>query len=312
MAENSSIEWTKHTANLWWGCTEVHAGCDNCYARVFARRVGKADGWDGARYATRAIWKDLVKWDAAARKAGRVDRVFCGSMMDIFEKSLPVADWQGNHQGDAETGQLRERYFREVVPATPNLMHLLLTKRPSNILKMVPAGWPDDWPANVMTGTSPVDQPTADTLVPQLLRVPGPHFLSVEPMLGPVDLTRYFRQLCDHGSVPGPGGVGGVMCPACQGAGKCHGVNWVITGGESGHGARDFNIEWPRSIVQQCRAAGVPVHVKQMGAKPVWTTEDDSEPPHWGRIEFRDKKGGDWSEWPADLRVREFPEVGHG
>lgn len=285
MAENSKIEWTMHTANPWWGCEEVHKGCDHCYARTLARAKGKADAWNGARFATVGVWRELPKWQAAAQAAGRVDRVFCGSMMDIFEKSRPALNWKGEPL-DVSTGDLRDRYLREVVPATPNLLHLLLTKRPSNILKMVPREWLESgrWPVNVMTGTSPVDQPTANTLIPQLLRAPGRHFLSMEPLLGEVDLHS-------------------VQVPLSE-------VDWVIVGGESGPKARDFDIAWPRSIVSQCKAAGVPVFVKQMGARPVWSDQDeDSEPPHWGRIKYMDRAGGDWSEWPEDLRVREFPNA---
>lgn len=271
MAENSKIEWTDHTANLWWGCEPVHSGCDNCYARTIARSKGKAEAWNGARFATVGVWKDLPKWDAAARAAGRVDRVFSSSMMDIFEKSLPALTWQGETMPGVETGHLRDRYLREIVPATPNLLHLLLTKRPSNILKMVPPEWLERWPANVMTGTSPVDQPTADTLLPQLLRVPGRHFISVEPMLGPISLT-------GEGFIPaddeGPNRVGYMVGPDDGRSGlhptravalQCSGLHWVICGGESGHGARPINPDWVRSLRDQCAAAGVPFLMKQWG-----------------------------------------------
>ncbi len=244
MAENTKIEWCDHTANLWWGCTDVHAGCDHCYARTFAKAKGKGDGWDGVRYATVGIWKELPKWQAAAKAAGVQRRVFCGSMMDIFEKSQPVCDWKGNPIPGIETGHFRDRYLHEVIPATPDLMHLLLTKRPSNILKTVPVEWlePGGWPRNVMTGTSPVDQPTADTLIPQLLRVPGMHFLSMEPLLGPVDIRQY------HGTVN-----------------NRRSLDWVIAGGESGHGARPMHPEWVADLRNQCAAAGVPFMFKQWG-----------------------------------------------
>lgn len=250
MAENTKIEWATHTANLWWGCTEVHDGCDNCYARTFARRVGKADGWDGLRYATRGIWNELPRWDAAAEQAGRVDSVFCGSMMDIFEKSMPLVDWKGNPMPGADTGQLRDRYLREVVSATPNLLHLLLTKRPSNILKMVPPSWLEHWPPHVMTGTSPVDQPTADTLLPQLMRVPGRHFLSMEPLLGPVAIRPWLTPI-------------GVLSPDPHGRDQA--IDWVICGGESGPAARPMHPQWTRDLRDQCVAANVPFHFKQNG-----------------------------------------------
>jgi hypothetical protein len=83
----------------------------------------------------------------------------------------------------------------------------------------------------------------------------------------------------------------------------------VIVGGESGPGARPFDLAWARSIVQQCKAAGVACFVKQLGANP-FVAEPDRD---WsvgapdGTFGLADRKGGDPSEWPEDLRVREFP-----
>ncbi|MCW5648388.1 MAG: DUF5131 family protein [Ramlibacter sp.] len=284
MAEHTTIEWCHHTANLWWGCTEVHTGCDHCYARTFARAKGKADGWDGTRYATVSIWKDVLKWEAAAKAAGTTARVFVGSMMDIFEKSMPVADWKGTPLPGVETGHLRARYLREIVPATPNLQHLLLTKRPSNILKMVPPEWlaPGGWPANVMTGTSPVNQPTADTLIPQLLRVPGRHFLSMEPILGNI----YIEDIKDP--------AGGVCLKPLaglrwvgNGEGRCEAhalasrIDWVIAGGESGPKARPMHPDWVRSLRDQCAAAGVPFFFKQWGEYVPWERAEGSTDYPW-------------------------------
>jgi hypothetical protein len=82
-------------------------------------------------------------------------------------------------------------------------------------------------------------------------------------------------------------------------------ASWVIVGGESGAGARPFDLAWARAIVAQCKAAGVPVFVKQLGAKPIRLARDGDgfhEVPA-----LRNKKGGDPAEWPEDLRVREFP-----
>lgn len=251
MGANTYIEWCHHTANLWWGCAEVHKGCTNCFARVFARAKGKALAWDGVRFTAVGIWKNLLKWQRDAARAGEAHRVFTGSMMDIFEKSMPASDWQGNPLDGVTTGDLRDRYFREVVPATPDLLHLLLTKRPSNIGGMVPREWLSDWPANVMTGTSIVDQATADTLVPQLLRVPGRHFLSVEPLLGPVDLGAYVGEQGYES-----GGPAGWITTG-------EGVGWVIVGCESGAKSRPMDEAWVRSLRDQFTSAGVPFFYKQ-------------------------------------------------
>lgn len=263
MGANTYIEWCHHTANLWWGCAEVHRGCDNCYAKVFARAKGKALAWDGVRFTTVAVWKNLIKWDREAAAAGEVRRVFTGSMMDIFEKSMPASDWQGKPIPGVTTGDLRDRYFREVVPVTPNLLHLLLTKRPGNIPKMVPAEWLDDWPANVMTGTSIVDQATADTLLSQLLHVPGGHFLSVEPLLAPVKLP----MVVDTGEDMPEDERAAWGLPAAYiqsyGSYPTAKVDWCIVGCESGPKARPMDEAWVRSLRDQCVSAGVPFFYKQ-------------------------------------------------
>jgi len=241
MAQNSKIEWTDHTANLWWGCTEVHAGCDNCYARVLSHRWGH-DEWgnDKPRRAIMSVWKDLDRFQREAKKADRFDRVFVGSMMDIFEKPMPISNPFRHYEN---TDDLRQEFFTRIsAEIYPNLLFLLLTKRPSNIPKYVPAGWLDNPEPNVMYGTSPVDQKTAQTLIPQLLQVKGKKFLSIEPQLGPIDF---------EDPVLRPGVWYG-------------GINWVIQGGESGHNRRPFDMEWADSVQKQCKAAGVPYFFKQI------------------------------------------------
>jgi protein gp37 len=272
MGEHTKIQWTSATANLWWGCTEVHSGCDHCYARVYARARGKGSAWEGMRYATGGIWVNLLKWQRDAARAETPVRVFCGSIMDIFEKPLPASDWQGNPL-DITTGDIRDRFFREIIPACPDLEFQLLTKRPGNVTKYVPAEWLEEggWPTNIITGASVVDQGTADTLIPQLLRVPGRRFLSVEPLIGPVDLSRWLA-------------VGG--------------IHWAIVGGESGPKARPCDLSWIRSVVAQCRGGGVPCFVKQLGARP---SIDGA------KLTLTDGKGGDIAEFPDNLKVREFP-----
>lgn len=261
MAENSKIEWTHHSANLWWGCTEVHAGCDNCYARVFSHRYdGGVSLWGAGskRRAIKSVWKDLAKYQRLAAKAGEVHRVFVGSMMDIFEKSKPA---KVNDDGKIlkSTGALRSMLFYEIgIGLYPNLMFLLLTKRPSNIPKMVPPGWLDEPPKNVMYGTSVVDQKTADTLIPQLLKVRGKHFLSIEPQLDDLSIRKYIHEsICDDYGRCG-------YCDPVEGEFLEERIDWVIQGGESGHGRRPFNLGWARSMRDQCAEAGVPYFFKQI------------------------------------------------
>lgn len=278
MAENSKIEWTKHTCNLWWGCTKVHEGCDHCYAETLDNRYNHDNthwGNDKPRKAVKSVWNDFIKYQKAAAEAGEVHRVFVGSMMDIFEKSMPlekefilpqsvaenskVIDLVRSVTGGATlhpfktTGELRDFFFRCIVPLCPNLQFLLLTKRPSNINAMIPEEWKTNPPANVIFGTSIVNQETADRLIPQLYQVQGKRFLSCEPLLGPIDLSKEYS--VGKGSVP----MGLLM-------------DWVICGGESGHNARPMHPDWALALHKKCCIEGIniPFFFKQWGEwKPI-------------------------------------------
>lgn len=142
------------------------------------------------------------------------------------------------------TGQLRDKFFNEVVPACPNLMFLLLTKRPSNINKYIPDSWKINPPVNVMFGTSPVDQETSNKLIVQLSKVNGQRFLSVEPQLEKINLMAKVNDGTDL-----------VLLDL---------VDWVINGGESGPRKRLFNCDWARIIRDDCRSKGVPFFFKQI------------------------------------------------
>lgn len=237
MAIETKIEWAHHTANLWWGCTKVHRGCDNCYAEAWATRWGQ-DIWTDQkpRLAIKSVWADLNRMQREAAAANTVQRVFVGSMMDIFEKNKPLVTREGDPLG-ITTGQLRERLFREVIPNSPNLMFLLLTKRPSNINKMIPPGWQRMPLPNVMYGASVVDQPTANTVARQLSEVNGPTFWSMEPLLEQVSLVESCR--------------------------KYRTPDWVIVGGESGPNRRPFDPDWARIIRAECEDMHIPFFMKQ-------------------------------------------------
>lgn len=162
----------------------------------------------------------------------------------------------------------------------------------------------NSWPLpNVWIGTSVEDQASADWAIPELLRVPAAlRFLSVEPLLGPVDMDS---------SLGGTRWIGGQRGCGHKGRDRTHhhddrcadGISWIIVGGESGSGARECEVDWIRSIVAQCKAAEVPVFVKQLGARSVglWTDGEAFA------FDLADKKGGNIKEWPEDLRVREMP-----
>ncbi len=173
---------------------------------------------------------------------------------------------------------------------------------------------------NVWLGVSVEDQQRADERIPLLLQTPAAvRFISAEPLLGPVDLLSIPRAGKHHDYLTGE--------YQCSDLDKhtTNRLDWVIIGGESGPGARPFRVEWAEDLVRQCQAAAVRVFVKQLGAVPLvlqgrlrhweWGSAIRSDraakfledgPTTW-RVALDDRKGGDMAEWPASLRVREFP-----
>ena len=228
MGENSAIEWTDHTWNPWIGCTRVSQGCVHCYAEALAKRYSKAE-WGPTAQRVRtseANWRKPLQWNRKAEQEGVRRRVFCASLADIFEDNDQLTDW-------------RKDGF-DVMAQTPWLDWLLLTKRPENILDMVPDEWRTvgRWPRNVWTGTTIEHQSVVINRLSELIRVPAPvRFLSCEPLLGPLDLAEWLDF-----------------------------ISWVIVGGESGQDARGpMHPDWPRSLLHQCQEANVPFLFKQWG-----------------------------------------------
>lgn len=304
MSETTNIAWATSTFNPWIGCTKVSPGCDHCYAAVStpARTLGVKWGAGEPRRRTSASnWKQPLAWNRKARASGKPWRVFCGSLCDVFDNEVP-ASW-------------REDLF-EVIRATPALTWMLLTKRVGNVEDMLPGGWyarstyPNGpWP-NVWIGATVVNQEEADRDIPKLLEVPAAvRFLSLEPMLGPINLRAYLDGVEEHGldERMKPGACVSYTPP----------VDWVIVGGESaqpGHRARPFNVEWARDIVRQCKEAWVPCFVKQLGSAPGSDNMFDFDATWAPSMEYpialpmNDRAGAEPSEWPVDLRVREFPK----
>lgn len=278
MAEKTAISWTDATFNPWWGCQKVSPACDHCYAERDAKRFapgkvlwgvgserrtfpdktdGKNDHWDAPK-----------KWaKSLPAKLGRRPRVFCASMADWLDLDAPLDEFVR---------------LLDTIRRTPELDWLLLSKRIGNFEKRMREArdavdfdrqrdlwlWITEWyregnpPPHVWLGSTVVNQEEADRDIPKLLQVPARvRFLSIEPMLGAITLP---PMGCDRGSLPGPGGVGGVTCPDCDGAG-CLRLHWVICGGESGPHARPMHPSWARSLRDQCAVAGVAFHLKQWG-----------------------------------------------
>jgi len=266
MGELSKIEWTTHTFNPVIGCQKVSPGCQFCYAEeMMDKRYGKAKwGPQGTRVVTsEANWKQPLKWNRDAEKAGERARVFCASLSDVFEDR-------------PEWNEPRARLF-DLIRQTPALDWLLLTKRPASILShlqyafthvemsyeatLMVAQWlKGNPPANVWLGTSVENQDAADERIPHLLQVPAAvRFLSCEPLLGPVDLRNVAKtQFCETDCLKG------FRYTPYQQV-KTEKIHWVICGGESGPNARAMHPDWARSLRDQCNAAGVAFHFKQWG-----------------------------------------------
>jgi protein gp37 len=175
MGKDSKIVWTDHTWNPWWGCTKLpeRRACDNCYAEAFAKRVGaRCWGSSPRRIASPKTWTDPYAWDRAAAQAGKRVRVFCMSMGDFLEDR-------------AELLEPRAKACR-IIEETPHLEWLILTKRIDNT-GLLP--WaPGAFPSNMRMGITIEDQAAADRDVPRLLALDVANFLSIEPMLGGIDL----------------------------------------------------------------------------------------------------------------------------
>lgn len=310
--ENSKIGWTTHTFNPWWGCARISPGCKLCYAAALDRRTG-GDHWGDRprKFFGEKHWDVIDKWNRKAREECRrleaegrgaefvPPRVFCASMADVFEDNPEVVT-------------LREKLWWRIV-GSPYLDWLLLTKRPENIephLRAIDShATGNAWDAlrrgvvrNVWLGAT-VEGRNYLERAEIVSRLPGAvRFLSMEPLLERVvpGLRRceHCRRLTRDG----------LACEHCHRSGwpLKGGIDWVIVGGESGPGARPFNLEWARGVVAECQLAGVPVFVKQLGAHPIEPTIPGRDTGL--RLRLADRNGADPAEWPADLQIQQFPQ----
>ena len=307
MSENTKIEWCDHTFNPWEGCQKTGPGCDHCYAELRNARFGGGVAINfgpGAprRRTSAANWALPKRWNAQAdafmAQHGRRQRVFCASLADVFDNAVPV--------------QWRIELMRLIVE-TPNLDWLLLTKRIGNAAEMLDVAfravhaqrerWADNIPPHVWIGATIVNQAEADRDIPKLLDVPARvRFLSMEPLLGPVDLTHIEVFGGDAEIYPLKGTTD---CVDDEGAptDDVPALDWVIVGGESGPGARPMHPDWARSLRDQCEAAGVPFLFKQWGE---WGEPDSIERTgiaHHGWFEQDRRDGGvPRHEWPGPMQ----------
>jgi len=333
MGEQSKISWTDSTVNFWSGCTKVSAGCHSCYAEALSNRgltdsKGKLTIGKWGKGAPRQLHESAFK---LAHKLNRKPWVTdcCGESATPYTDycpkclkeiplnkgvhrrrifSLSLGDWL---DPEVPVGWLAR--MLDTVNQCQGVDWILCTKRPelfnarleavdaslgSRSDQPLAANWLNgNPPNNVVVLTSVENQQAADKRIPELLRIPARwRGLSCEPLLGPVELSF-------AGIVPKD------ISPRYQPVSEM--LHWVIIGGESGNKSRPCNLEWIRSLRDQCKAASVPCFVKQLGAHPVgrWTKspEESGLGQGWpAGLKITDKKGGDWNEWPDDLRVREF------
>jgi protein gp37 len=222
MGQNSLISWTDHTFNPWMGCTKVSPACDHCYAEREAQdRFGLVRWGTGEprRRTTPAYWRQPVAWNRKAAVTGDRPRVFCASWADVFD-NVVSDEWRTDLWG--------------LIRATPHLRWMLLTKRIGNATKMLPTDWPHAFPHAGLMATI-ANQDEWDRDFRKLMAVPAAwHGVSVEPMLGPIDI----------------------------GAAK---PDWIITGFESGPQRRIGDMTWVRSMRDQCKRNGIAFHHKQNG-----------------------------------------------
>lgn len=251
MAKESKISWCDATMNFWIGCTKVSPGCRSCYAKTLAERYGWVKWGKGEpRYRTsKTYWRQPLNWNRHCEKNGTTRRVFTNSLADWLDPEVSI-EWFVE--------------MLDIIRRTPRLSWLLLTKRPelfnrrmSDARDYLKAGvatdqisWMASWadhvmaPPNVWIGASAENQEWLDRRMPDLYEIPaGVHFISAEPLLGPLELDRWILD---------------PIIPL---------IDFVIVGGESGPDARPMDPAWARSIRDQCKVSGVAFWMKQMSGK---------------------------------------------
>jgi len=292
MSDRSQIEWTEATWNPTTGCTKISPGCAHCYIdtttpfRVAGRKFD-VHGKIPVRLHDSRLEQPL-RW-------ARPRRIFVNSLSDLFHRDIPD-DFLNRVYETME--QARWHTFQVLTKRAPRMRDYLAWRygpREDGGGHRIPS-------RHIWHGVS-VENQRLTKRIDYLLEAPSAvRFISAEPLLEDLDLTPYLTG--DALAAPGPGGF--------RTGPK---LDWVIVGGESGKHARPFDLAWARAIIDDCRAAGVPVFVKQLGAVPVSEHGSTDIPQREAvsrtdrpMIGFRDRKGGDVNEWPEDLRVREFPE----
>lgn len=316
MASPTNIEWTEFNWNPLSGCSRKSAGCENCYAEKMTKRLAAMG---------------LEKYQGLLNEQGRFNGVIKFSENDLLAplKRKKPTTYFVNSMSDLFHEKVKDEWLDKafaVMALTPQHTYQILTKRPERMREYLTnaAKWPDlhtrfhetakhlvgyhapvrrainreDLPLkNVWLGVSVEDQKTADERIPLLLETPAAvHWLSMEPLLEHIDLE-HIRWTDEDAEIRLDARTGEVWCensdsPSAYSNDSEARIEWAVIGGESGPGARPCNIAWIRSIVGQCKGAGVPVFYKQGGSSNACQ---------------HSKKGGCYDCFPADLKIREFP-----
>jgi protein gp37 len=344
VSESTKIQWCDHTANFWSGCTKVSPGCAHCYAEARDKRhmIEKVDHWGpGApRLKSKSAVKDCLRWNKKPWICSHCGHSWAGEMSrpdptcpkcDVSHMghrarvfSLSLGDWLDS---EAPIEWLAE--MMDMIRQCKNLDFLLCTKRPElwsrrirearNFLTSggdadtalmlhnwlphpetpgmpATAGTP---PHNIWILTSTENQEQLEKRVPQLLKIPAVvHGLSCEPLLGPIcfggERIEWLSPFHETDAM----------------LNKTPRIDWIIAGGESGPSARPCNLEWLQDIQEQCAMSSVAYFCKQLGSSArISFNNEVGELTSTALLHLKDKKGGDPSEWPADMDVRQWPTV---
>lgn len=334
------IEWTDATLNPFKlelpdgkrvnACVKISEGCLNCYSETMTNHWWPRTETEAGRtfpgfslpllqrgnpWLDTELLQKLLRWKPKPpfKSPDGRPKVFCFDMTDFFLDLWPDAFLD---QFMAVVA-IRQDIDFQILTKRPERMHGYITsnKTPRRICDVIDPEWRDGrrgeliikWPLpNLWLGVSAENQPRADERIQFLMRTPAAvRFVSYEPAIGPADFTDWttLGHMTEIGEA----------------------LDWIIIGGESGSGARRFDVAWAERVIAQCRGAGVACFVKQMGARIAIRNDTLSE---WGRggdcvtpcdhdsrayqgeiedFRLEDSHGGDWNEWPEQLRVREWP-----
>lgn len=281
MADQSGISWCDSSLSLWHGCTQISPACDHCYAMRIAHRLKVK--WNAPpRIAADSAWRKIGAWQRGAGRFiaanGHPRRAFINHLSDFFDNQAPQ-EWRTRACLDFEQ--------------CPDVIIILVTKRPQNVASMVPRHWlkAEGWPPHVWLLVTGENQAEFDRRIAWLYTIPGVKVrgVSIEPMLEPIDVRwtvapDYARVAYAQRHLPQS------MWSRLQADAR---LGWAIIGGESGSGARPMPYDSAAAAVREFGHARVPVFVKQLS---------QADRPKKGPAAF-----DEFDSFPAALRVREFP-----